>query len=118
MAKKKKTDGLVNKKQAVAIIKSFENWMSKHSNVFTVKSNWYAGVTNNPTVRKSQHSNQKKFVLYFKSLETDNVETSTYVEDELHNLGLLCERGGGYKNTSVFVYIFKLKPTIFHNLNS
>jgi len=109
MAKGKKSKVLVNKQQAARIINLFKQYIEEKSTLFTVYSNWYSGVSKHPETRKKQHQKQKNIpAKHFKCYETDNVETSVYIEKQMRKLGLLCKDGGNYGKTSKNVYIFKL----------
>ena len=87
---------------------------SGRSFIYSDCANWYVGITNNPSVRKTRHEYEKQLTaLYFKSWEADTKANAREIEMHFHKLGMKeKDSEGGTKPNSTMVYVFKIK----HNL--
>jgi len=86
-------------------------------------TNWYIGITNDATRRKTQHIKSKKLtdLVYFKHWDAESKEQAAIIERYFQDKGMLDKKGtGGANDYSKYVYVFKAKigfvDAIFHLL--
>ena len=79
---------------------------------------WYVGVTEFPQRRYKEHMRKiGTEPFYWFSWYAYSKKTALTIEKHFHDLGMLeGAMAGGVKNTSKFVYIYKLKPDILDEL--
>lgn len=72
---------------------------------------WYAGITNSTKRRKAEHLNKKGDIEYWKCIDAETLNKANEVEAYFSEKGTRnAPSKNGAKNTSKYVYIFKL-PT-------
>ena len=110
-----KKENPLKTKTAKKIIKEIELQVSENSTLYVEYSNWYCGITNNPTVRKSGHkSKNNRKPAFWKSFNARSVKISLSIETHFHKKGMLDtdDKGGYDKEKSKFIYVYKKHPTI------
>jgi len=99
---------------AKRIKKEIEAHVRGYSNFFVVYSNWYIGITNNVSKRKTQHKTANKGDLYFwVDYNARSRRIAEAIELYFHKKGMLeTEKVGGAKEDSKYIYVYKKHPTI------
>lgn len=101
-----------------AIKRAIINYISTgsgRSTWYVDHSNWYCGVTNDETKRKSQHKYTKDIsALYFRSWDAGSKTNALAIENYFHKLGMrgLSKSAGGVRTSSRYVYVFKYRTSI------
>jgi len=96
-----------------AIKRAIENHIhpdSGRSFLYVDYSNWYIGITNDPSVRKAQHEYQKQLTaMHFQWWEAGSKDNALEIEEYFQDAGMQDKKGaGGAKKNSTMVYIFKI----------
>lgn len=72
---------------------------------------WYVGITNNVGVRQAQHKAKLGSILYWKTMEAENMKLANNVERYFSDKGTLnAPQAGGATKSSKHVYVFKFPP--------
>ena len=102
-------------KTAKKIIKEIESHTFQNSTFFVVYENWYCGITNNPSVRKTAHkSKNNKTAFLWECFYARSVNIALAIETYFHSKGMLnTDNKGGYdKEGSKYIYVYKKHPSI------
>jgi predicted GIY-YIG superfamily endonuclease len=101
-------------KTTTKIIRQIEAYVKQKSTIIIDYKRWYIGVTNNPSIRKSQHKSLNNEEPYFwKHWYCYSKENALTVEKYFHKKGMLnTSKQGGTAENSKYVYVYKKYPTL------
>ena len=98
---------------AKSIIAKIKRWMLKNSTAWVKYSNWYIGITNNPTARASAHRSANGHLYFWKEYDAKSRRIAEAIETHFHKKGMKeKDLKGGAKDDSRYIYVYKKYPTI------
>jgi len=97
--------------KCAAIIRAIKNWVKDHSFLWVDYSNWYVGITGDPSGRKSRHNSDNLFnVGSWKSWDAESYSNARAIEKYFGGDGKGMYGGivkGGANRRSKYVYVYK-----------